>query len=283
MEQKIITYILDKSSGGKSLKQQFENDIEALGNQIHELGISELEVRENEVRLFEEAIEAAQDETQAKGVKTIEAFCKEKEAIFNKLFDLQIDFEEREEEITDLQREEVEKIREAFRQKAKSVWNVVMSQEMTLVSQTEQVLNLFEQSLYGLIDSFLSEVRSLFQHGRNIDIRYFKSISEIGEKMERDNYEQSGLNKFDTKSDALLSLTAKCHDGHQDLLLQEEQKLHDSVHEWASEYLDTFRQKEQERNRTRVLELNFFLDTMRREVEEIEVIPQPKFEEEALL
>ena len=89
-----------------------------------------------------------------------------------------------------------------------------------------QVLELFERSLYKLIDTFLSEVRSLFQHGRNIDIRFFKSLSEIGEKMELCNYESLDTNstsndaKIDTESDSLLSLTAKCHDGHQTLLLQ---------------------------------------------------------------
>ena len=55
---------------------------------------------------------------------------------------------------------------------------------------------------------------------------------------------------------------ANCHDGHQSLLLEEEQRLHDSVHEWAKEYLNQFRQKERDRNRTRVLELNHFLDSL---------------------
>ena len=73
---------------------------------------------------------------------------------------------------------------------APKIWHLIyVVFESSLVSQTEQVLALFETSLYGLIDSFLSEVRSLFQHGRNIDIRYFKSLSEIGEKMETFNYE----------------------------------------------------------------------------------------------
>ena len=136
------------------------------------------------------------------------------------------------------------------------------------------MLELFESSLSHLIEYFLSEVRSLFQHGRNIDIRYFKNLSQIGEQMEVKDYETSDCTPdYGRQSDSLLSLVAKCHDGHQDLLLQEEEKLHNSVHEWASEYLDDFRKSERERNRTRVLELNFFLDTMKREVEEIEVLP----------
>ena len=71
----------------------------------------------------------------------IETFLKEKENIFNKLYDLQIEFEERDQEITDLQREEVEKLRDLFRTRAKMTWNVVMTQEITLVTQTEQVSN----------------------------------------------------------------------------------------------------------------------------------------------
>ena len=70
----------------------------------------------------------------------IESFLKEKENIFNKLYDLQIEFEEREQDVTELQREEVEKLRELFRTRTKMTWNVVMTQEITLVSQTEQVI-----------------------------------------------------------------------------------------------------------------------------------------------
>ena len=160
--------------------------------------------------------------------------------------------------------------------------NVIRSPPQILITCNFQlqVLGLFESSLSHLIESFLSEVRSLFQHGRNIDIRYFKNLSEIGEKMEVKDYETSDPHDLEKQSDSLLSLVAKCHDGHQNLLLQEEGKLQNAVHEWASEYLDTFRKRERERNRTRVLELNFFLDTMKREVEEVEVLPVVQYDDE---
>ena len=64
---------------------------------------------------------------------------KEKENVFNKLLDHAEELEERGEEITDLQKEEVEKLKDSFRHKAKGTWSTVMSQELTLVSQTEQV------------------------------------------------------------------------------------------------------------------------------------------------
>ena len=43
-----------------------------------------------------------------------------------------------------------------------------------------------------------------------------------------------------------------------------------------------FRQKERERNRTRVLELNFFLDSNKQEVDNLEIIPQLTVDEDDL-
>ena len=83
-EKRIEKLILTSQSGAISLKKQYETDISSIGEQIHNLGLHELEVREKEVDIFEESVEAAQKESQNKGVKTIEAFLKEKETIFDR-------------------------------------------------------------------------------------------------------------------------------------------------------------------------------------------------------
>ena len=167
MEKQIENLILSKSSGTNSLKEQYEKDISDLGETIHNLGLEELTVREREVTLFEESIDMAQRETQNRGVKTIENFIREKEIVINKLYDLQMDFEEKEEEITDLQREEVEKLREQFRQRAKTTWHTVMSQELTLVSQTEQVSKkkkCYSSITKNLIKIFFIRIISIFRY-----------------------------------------------------------------------------------------------------------------------
>ena len=73
-ENKIVDMIIKNSSGGTSLKEQFEFDIVALGEKIHQLGLDELIIREEEVKIFEDSIETAQNETQQKGVKTVMKF-----------------------------------------------------------------------------------------------------------------------------------------------------------------------------------------------------------------
>ena len=80
----------------------------------------------------------------------------------------------------------------------------------------------------------------------------------------------------------ILSIIAKCHDGHQALLLNEEAKIQTSVKEWAEEFLAAFRERELKRNRTRILELNHFLDCMKREEDELDVYPLQNFEEDEL-
>ena len=211
-----------------------------------------------------------------------------KEGIFNNFYDTLGVLEEKEnEEIPEVTREELEKLRETFRTAAKSTWDVVMSQEMTLVTQTEQVLDLSERSLKNMISNFLNKVRSLFQEGRDIDIRYFKRLSQIGERMESLTYEvetqSMGTKRSKRTTDDesnILSLIAKCHDGHQTLLLQEEAKIQASVKNWAEEFLEAFRNQERIRNRTRILELNHFLDCMKAEEEELDVYPMNQYDDD---
>lgn len=71
MEGNMEKLIMTPGSGALSLKQQYETEVSALGDNIHQLGLAELAVREAEVQVFEESVEIAQKETQAKGVKTV--------------------------------------------------------------------------------------------------------------------------------------------------------------------------------------------------------------------
>ena len=282
-EHELGRRLIKKEAGAESLRTEYEAEMSRLGDEIHNLGLAEADIRQAEIKIFKEAVAAAQKATQREGVSAVEKFLDQKESIFNSFYDKMAAIEDREgEELTDLQREELEQLREDFTTRAKGTWDTVMSLEMVLVTQTEQVLDLCEHSLETMISGFLERVRALFQHGRNIDIRYFKRLSEIGEKMEADTYEVSVTEERNRKKDPyhinkhkeevnILSVIAKCHDGHQALLLAEEAKIQASVKDWASNFLFDFRSKERARNRTRVLELNHFLDSMKKEEEELDV------------
>ncbi len=83
--------ILTPGSGASSLRDKYEAEVSELGDKIHRqgiksglysvmdylypinsrLGLKELEVREDEVKLFEESVQLAQVDCQGKGVKTV--------------------------------------------------------------------------------------------------------------------------------------------------------------------------------------------------------------------
>ena len=70
-EQKLNESILTPGSGAASLRDQYEAEVSDLGDNIHQLGLKELEVRENEVKIFEESVQLAQKDSQIRGVKTV--------------------------------------------------------------------------------------------------------------------------------------------------------------------------------------------------------------------
>lgn len=50
---------------------QFTEEITLIGDEIYEIGLKELELREQEVKLFQESVKNAQKESQAKGIKVV--------------------------------------------------------------------------------------------------------------------------------------------------------------------------------------------------------------------
>ena len=271
------------AEGTKAVWEQFKEEMTQIGDEIYSLGLKELTHRENEVKVFEDCVKGAQKCSQNKGVKVIDAFMNDKDVIFDTLYEMAGQFEDKEaEEITELQREEVEKLQEQFGQKIKETWSVIMSHEMNLVNQTEQVLGKFERNLSHLMDGFVDSVKDLFARARGADTRYFRKLSELGEEIEELPYLGSNALLADQEV-KVSSVVARCHDGHQELLLEEEEKLRTDLEKWKDQFLHRFRRKERKRNRNRILELNHFVDVMRQEAEELDILPQLQIGEDILI
>lgn len=173
---------------------QYEVDMAQVGDQIHTLGLEEADLREQEIASFLKAAAEAQRSTQVLGVEVVEAFMEEKESIFDSFYDLlaEIGGENNKEgldEISSVQREALDNIRDGFRTRSRETWNELMTHEMVLVTQLEQVLKVFEERLGQMISDFLASIKVLFLQGRNLDIRYFKKLTEIGEEMDGHTYD----------------------------------------------------------------------------------------------
>ena len=66
--------LIERSNGARSLKSQYEEEISRLGDEIHNLGLNEADVREAEIQVFKKSVSNAQKETQNKGKSTGKKF-----------------------------------------------------------------------------------------------------------------------------------------------------------------------------------------------------------------
>ena len=95
-EEKLLKECLEsfqKDKGGMDVIWiQFRDEMTAIGNEIYELGLRELKVREQEVKIFEECVRKAQKHSQEKGVKEVfmHAMIKIKNIFFDKCFNFRL-------------------------------------------------------------------------------------------------------------------------------------------------------------------------------------------------
>ncbi len=146
----------------------------AIGDEIYCLGLKELRAREEETRAFEDCVRGAQTRAQEEGVRVVDEFLEDKDAVFDQLYEVIGRMEERgeAEEVTELQRAEVERLREHLAARIREVWAQVMAVEVTLVNQTEAVLERFEANMTEMMDKFTKAVHELFARARAVDTRY---------------------------------------------------------------------------------------------------------------
>jgi hypothetical protein len=70
-QRQLVVRLQMDSEGRDGARKDFCRDMTSIGDQIYELGLKELDERETEVRLFEEAVQTAQKESQRKGVADV--------------------------------------------------------------------------------------------------------------------------------------------------------------------------------------------------------------------
>ncbi len=128
-----------------------------------------------------------------------------------------------------------------------------------------------------MMAAFVSAVSNLFLRARTADTKHFRRLSELGEAIEELPYSASSSDIVRDPED-VTPLIALCHDGHQLLLLEAEQRLHEAIEKWKQDFLEKFRKRERKRNRDRILELNHFIDTMRQDEDELDILPVAQFQ-----
>ena len=236
---------------------------------LYQMSLEELRKREAERLNIESGIESAKKEVDDDCVDIIELFTETKEEVFEKLTEMADQFLDLDPEaITDSQINSVETLRADYRLQVRLVWDTLMGQELMLVNSIEAMIEEYEARLGRMTDGFLDIAGTQLQQARDTETMYFQHLLDQAEGV-------SGIDH-----DLVLDTVALCHDGHQAVLDRQQENLRQTVVTWREEHFRCLRDAEFDRSRSRVLEICHFTDTLRQELEDLEVLPLSGLEAE---
>nr|XP_040580687.1 dynein regulatory complex subunit 3-like [Lepeophtheirus salmonis] len=255
-----------------SLKAKFESDEDDIGHRIYQYGHEQHRLRDAELRDLEVCLELGEKEYRDEGIIAVDEFLNERNRIQVEYLNFVNEATQggggSEEEERSL-RKEFDRMKEICLGNLNIFKDKIMGLEFCLVNQTDKTIAFFEKTLLKSLDIFLNEICLLFSEARNADIRFYRRIVELIESetaVERCKFwrEKAG----------------QCHDIRQTRLSNIEVELEASVRHFYRLYVEDMYENLQTRNRSRILELQHFVDKCKAETEEYDFSSSNAVEED---
>ena len=272
--------LLLKMPQARETQEGFRTEFLGILSKLYHLGLAELKQREAERVDIEVGINKAKKEVEEEGVQIIDAFVREKEAVFLTLSDFAEQYLDLDPEaITEAQANAVDSLQQEYTMMVRHLWEQLMGTEIVLVNSIEGMIEEYERRLGSMTTGFLEGTGRLLQRARDTETMYFQHLLDQAE----------GATGVDP--DLILDTVALCHDSHQAVLDRQQDHLRVAVSTWREEHFRCLRDTEFQRNRSRVLEVTshppspdpqicHFSDTLRQELEDMEVLPSHGLEAE---
>lgn len=227
-------------------------------------GLKEHENREKEKALFMMAINKAKEADKQQGVKTINEFLSFKKRVITELGQIS-DPRVLETKINELQEER------------NNVWDVLMGYELQLAEQLEEVGKDFERTMNDMTGTFTETVQNYFTQCRELENMHHEKLTEtallIMEKVVKNELEEElpeDLRMLFVDKDTITNGVNTSHDLHLLKIDNKEDDIVTRVGNTKESYNARLHEEEIRRNRSRVAEINHFLENVRDELEQYE-------------
>ncbi|CAH8582111.1 unnamed protein product [Schistosoma turkestanicum] len=235
-------------------------------NLVFELGMKELDKRNEEMELFRNCIEQAKMSNAELSKKKINEFKIYQEKIFKEL----------------LQNTDVIKVEDdilVYNENVQQLWNELMRNESVLVEQIEELINEFELNLNEMINTFIENVEEHFTECRELQTQFHERLTDICPSV----LERFMRNDFQSEpSDALIAIfidkesvtnaLSASNDAHLLKIDEFADGINEKAKKWIKEIIASIYSDEKyNRNRARVMEINHFIDALRNDIENLDI------------
>lgn len=267
---------------------------------IYKIGLEQHERRKQEIKLFEKAIKTAREEAQLEGIHLVNEFIKTADGVFKTAktkMDIVIqDIEKFNLEDSDKNEKELVNISTSFNDQLEKLKKTLMEIEIQLYERIEEANGNFEHIIQDLGNEFIELVQSQFVLLRNEETNFNESLSEAVHRQATillaiapDGSElPEPLHGFITDKDTISALALGTRDLHMQRIDAREDRLIKRTRNWVKDLCEKLQRwvlwlrierlylteilslsDEVKRNRNKIHEIIYFVQTQREELEKI--------------
>ncbi|XP_017032779.1 dynein regulatory complex subunit 3 [Drosophila kikkawai] len=252
----------------QELAEEYSKDVHELTQKIYRLGLEHFGERDDEIRDFNANLYEGQEELQSQGQTQIEEFLQYKERTFDEMRLKWRDLDQRDDDLEELSAQ-LDTLTGQFEDALNEMWQSLMAQELHLHEAVEDSTLNFKRKISQLMASFVEQAQVSFQQLRDVCGHFADNMTEIvsqylASKLLRDDLSTipDELRKCIADRDALLQLVEAMRESHASRVYEREDRMANRSREFIDDMIKKLKNKEVDRHRAKVLEINSFMEMM---------------------
>uniref|UniRef100_T1J1S4 Dynein axonemal assembly factor 1 homolog n=1 Tax=Strigamia maritima TaxID=126957 RepID=T1J1S4_STRMM len=253
----------------------FRENLLGTCKEAFDVGLSEYYTRKEEVDAFSAAVTEATATNQKTAVDLVDRFVAAKTKIVNELNQAA--------EQDQVNTEWVATLTAEHQQQIQNLNNKLMENELYLSDQVEasasasasESLKEFERLLVEMTQNAMEAVRNVATQMRDQETRFHEQLADISlfymdKVMKDEEVVPEHMKELFLDKDTVMSALGGSHDVRTNKIDRVEDKIVLGVKAWTDTRLETMRDSEIRRNRSRILEITHFVDCQRADIDEVE-------------
>ncbi|XP_053222176.1 dynein regulatory complex subunit 3 isoform X2 [Podarcis raffonei] len=252
--------------GVPELLEIYKTKFVAICENLFEYGLKQYEKREAEVALFYECLNEALEENHQQCSKILHDFEEKNHGVIDTIQNL-----------SDNQVIEI-KLAE-YNYEITKLSDMLMTEEMLLVDQLEEVIKDFERNIADLVSNFIENEQGMMAQCRDLENQHHEKLLEISvntlEKIVKSEFDEEmpdDVRMLFVDKDTIVNAVNASHDIHLLKIDNREDEIITKANGWASTLVEKVHKTEIQRNRSRVLEINQYVDHLRSELDNMDIL-----------
>nr|XP_034986927.1 dynein regulatory complex subunit 3 isoform X2 [Zootoca vivipara] len=252
--------------GVPELLEIYKTKFVAICENLFEYGLKQYEKREAEVALFYECLNEALEENHQLCSKYLHDFEEKNHGVIDMIQNL-----------SDNQVIEMKLAEYNF--EITKLSDVLMTEEMLLVDQLEEVIKDFERNIADLVSNFIENEQGMMAQCRDLENQHHEKLLEISvntlEKIVKSEFDEEipdDVRMLFVDKDTIVNAVNASHDIHLLKIDNREDEIITKANNWVSTLVEKVHKTEIQRNRSRVMEINQYVDHLRSELDNMDIL-----------